>query len=277
LKIFRYFKSRLHLGLDISTTEIRLLALRRKKQHISVEKMAMIPLPSGAVVEGRIKQTEIVTAYLKTLLQKAGIRHKKVTIALPMQSIISKKIPLTEAPDLNHINDYFPGIDDVLAYDYIEIEKEMLLVAARQDEMMRYINLVENAGLKIDVVDGDIYALARAVHFALHEVQSFPVLLLELVGSQLILLSDNNILYQQAILGTTDQIGMQLKTVLKTYFSKKEPKKIYFVGDASNSAELIEYIHHELGRETQRVNLFNLPCNFLVSCGLALRGIHANY
>lgn len=293
MQVFHYFRPRLSLGLDICSTEIRLLALRRKKRHICVEKMAVMALPFGAVVEGKIQQADIVAACLKTIVQKADVHDAIVTIALPIQSVISKKITLDEAKTLSHIhhiNDYFPGVSDALAYDYIEIDKEMLLIAARYDELMLYVNMVESAGLRVSIVDVDLYALARAAHYALsHKVGSYPIFLLELnrLGSQLMLLSQNNILYQQAILGTMDQIGVQLKTALKVYFSNEKniaPKKVYLVGDMPNAAELVQYIYHELLMETEQINPFDsmsrhdsvndaIPSHFLVCCGLALRGI----
>lgn len=293
LSIFHYGKPNRSLGLDICSTEIRLLALRRKKQHIYIEKMAVTALPFGAVVDGKIQQTDIVTAYLKTMIQQAHVHTANVTIALPIQSVISKKITLTEAASINHsneINDYFPGVNDVLAYDCIEIDKEAWLIATRHDALMFYVNIIESAGVKVSIVDVDLYALARAAHFALsHKVRSYPIFLLELnhLGSQLILLSQNNILYQQTILGTIDQIGTQLKAVLKIYFSNEqmiEPKKVYFMGDMPDGSELVEYIYHELFMEVEWINPFDsmlrhhsinnaLPNNLLVCCGLALRGL----
>lgn len=293
MSIFHYGKPSCSLGLDICSTEIRLLALRRKKQHIYIEKMAVTALPFGAVVDGKIQQTEVVTAYLKTIIQQAHVHAANVTIALPIQSIISKKISLTEAASINHsnqINDYFPGVNDVLAYDYIEIDKETWLIATRHDALMLYVNIIESAGVKVSIVDVDLYALARAAHFALlYKVRSYPIFVLELnhLGSQLILLSQNNILYQQTIFGATDQIGAQLKAVLKIYFSNEqtiEPKKVYLMGGLPNSSELVEYIYRELFMEAEWINPFDsmirhhsinnaMPNNFLVCCGLALRGM----
>lgn len=278
MKVFRYIRSRRGLGLDICSTEIRLLALQRKKQQICIEKIDAMALPFGAVVEGKIQQAEVVTTHLKMIVQKAEVQHEKVAIALPIQSVISKKITLDE--NINHINDYFPGISDVLAYDYIKVDKEMLLIATRHDELMRYVSMVESAGLQVSIVDVDLYALARAAHFAISpKVRSYPIFLLELnyLGSQLMLLNQNDILYQQSIHGNWDQVGAQLKTVLKVYFSNEKylkPKKVYLVGDMLNVTELVEYIHDELFMETEWINLFDaMPNNFLVCCGLALRGV----
>lgn len=293
MSIFHYGKPSHGLGLDICSTEIRLLALRQKKQHIYIEKMAVLSLPFGAIVDGKIQQADIVITYLKKIIQKAHIHAANVTIAVPMQSVISKKISFAEAAAINHrdqINDYFPGVNDVLAYDYIEMDKEVWLIATRHDALMLYVNMIESAGVKVSIVDVDLYALARAAHFVLSQkVQSYPIFLLELnhLGSQFMLLSENNILYQQAIMGTTDQVGAQLKAVLKIYYDNEqtiEPRKIYFMGDMPNASELVEYIYHELSMEAEWINPFDsmirdpsinnaMPNNFLVCCGLALRGI----
>jgi Tfp pilus assembly PilM family ATPase len=257
--------------------------------------MAALSLPFGTIVDGKIQQTDIVIAYLKKIIQKAHIQAANVTIAVPMQSVISKKISRTEAAAINQsgqINDYFPGIHDVLAYDYIEIDKdkEVWLIATRHDALMLYLNMIESAGVKVSIVDVDLYALARAAHFALsHKARSYPIFLVELnpLGSQFILLSENNILYQQAMLGGTDQVGAELKAILKIYDSNEqtlESKKVYLLGDMSNASELVEYIYHELSMEAEWINPFDsmirdssihnaVPNNFLVCCGLALRGI----
>jgi Tfp pilus assembly PilM family ATPase len=289
LQVFKYVLSRPSLGLDVCDAEIRLLALRLRSRRVYVEKMNKIDLPFGAVIDGKVQQPEVVASHLKKVVQEAGMHGARTTIALPMQSVICKKIPLHESSLITSANEYFPGLTEVLAYDYIQIQQEILLIATRQDELMRYVAMVESAGLKVCIVDVDLYARTRAVHFALsHQICSYPIILLELMSSgvQIMLLNQHEIIYQQVIYGDLDQMTAQLQTVRNVYLlsEKTEPKKIYLVGDGSSVVELINYIRLILRIDIERIDPFalmsrkhgmpaSIPFCFLACCGLALRGM----
>jgi type IV pilus assembly protein PilM len=157
--VFLRSKSRALVGIDINAEEIRLLQLRNTRQSFEVEKYAVAPLPAGAVSQGKIRQMEMVQTALNKLVLETGTAKCPAAIALPVNMVITKRVPAPLADDITH---YFPGIQDTLCFDYVADEKELLLVASRSELLNQYKCLLEEAQLKLKIVDVDTFALTRA-------------------------------------------------------------------------------------------------------------------
>ena len=71
------------LGIDISSTSVKLLELSRSGNRYRVEAYAVEPLPANAVVEKNIAELEGVGQALSRLLLKAktGVRNVAVAVA----------------------------------------------------------------------------------------------------------------------------------------------------------------------------------------------------
>lgn len=227
--LFKYFLSGPRIGLDLYSNEIRLLQLRHKKDRWVIEKSAMIPLPYGAMIERKIQQPEVVMTHLQALVQETDTHGARVTIGLPIQSVISKKIPVSELGLLRHVNDYFPGMNEVLAYDYLKMDEDVLLIATRHDELMNYIRVIEGAGLKLSIVDVDVYALVRAAHFAIKSKKPiYPIFLLEChdTVTQFIIFDEKEIRYQKTMYGLQYEVMCQLKSFFSEYFSTEKKTSV---------------------------------------------------
>jgi Tfp pilus assembly PilM family ATPase len=67
----------------------------------------------------------------------------------------------------------FPSMTEALCIDFFEAPhkqagySDIFFVAVRQEYLWQYVNCVNAAGLKVKIVDIDIYALKRAVSFVL--------------------------------------------------------------------------------------------------------------
>jgi len=165
------------LGLDISSTAVKLLELSNAGGAHKVESYGVLALPEGAVVEGVVKQPEVVSDVIQRLVARCGTKTKNAAVAVSGSSVIIKRIQmpnhLTES-DLElrilldaeqHIT--FPieevALDfEILGPSQTEGQVDVQLVACRLDSVQMLKECIEGAGLTPQVVDVEVYALARA-------------------------------------------------------------------------------------------------------------------
>lgn len=164
------------LGLDIQANEVRLLQLQRSKKKQVIKQALALDLPKGAVIDGKIQEAETVSDRLQELVRSSKLQEFGVAIALPVDCVITKRISVIkglqeselEAEVISHLSHWFPGVTEGLCYDYVmldsndEMQSDVLLAATSFAHLSTHVTVVQNAGLKVQVVDVDRYALARA-------------------------------------------------------------------------------------------------------------------
>lgn len=167
------------LGLDIQAEEIRLLQLQGTLKKKRIKEAILLDLPSGAVTDGKIQEAETVGDCLRELVLKHKLETSKVAIALPEQGVVSQRIFVAkglneaelEAEMVSHLSHSIPGVTGGLCYDYMVVnssdsmQDEVLLVATSYANLNIPLSVVQKAGLKVQVVDVDHYALDRANQF----------------------------------------------------------------------------------------------------------------
>jgi type IV pilus assembly protein PilM len=82
------------VGVDISSTAVKLLQLGQSGGRYRVEHYAVEPLPPNAVVEKNIVEVEAVGEAIKRALQRSGSRTKFASAAVSGSAVITKVIPM---------------------------------------------------------------------------------------------------------------------------------------------------------------------------------------
>jgi type IV pilus assembly protein PilM len=167
------------LGLDIQAEEIRLLQLQGTLKKKRIKEAITLDLPPGAVIDGKIQEAEVVGDCLQELVQQHKLQAFKVAIALPEPCVVSLRIFVAkglseselETEIVSHLSHSIPSTAEGLCYDYVVVnssdamQDEMLLVATSYANLNIPLSVVQKAGLKVQVVDVDRYALDRANQF----------------------------------------------------------------------------------------------------------------
>jgi type IV pilus assembly protein PilM len=178
------------LGIDISSTSVKLLELSRSGNRYRVEAYAVEPLPANAVVEKNIAELEGVGQALSRLLLKAKTGVRNVAVAVAGSAVITKTIEMDAGLSDDEMENqlkleadqYIPypleevAIDfEVQGYSARNPERvEVLLAACRKENVEVREAALALAGLTARVVDVEAYALER----------SFGLLAAQLAGSQ---------------------------------------------------------------------------------------------
>ena len=82
------------VGLDISSTSVKLLELSKTGSSYKIEGIAVEPLPANSIVEKNIAEVEAVGETVKRALHKSKIKSKHCAIAVAGSSVITKKITM---------------------------------------------------------------------------------------------------------------------------------------------------------------------------------------
>ncbi|KAB7624486.1 pilus assembly protein PilM [Alkalilimnicola sp. S0819] len=166
------------LGIDISSTAVKLLELRRADARYRVECYAVEPLPPNAVVEKRIENPEAVSEALKAAVRRSQSKAKTAAVAVPASSAISKVITMPaslsedemEAQIELQADQYVPYPLEEVNLDFQMLgpvagnadEAEVLLVASRSENVESRVDVLQAAGLSAQVVDVESYAMENA-------------------------------------------------------------------------------------------------------------------
>ncbi|MDG6400437.1 pilus assembly protein PilM [Pseudomonas quasicaspiana] len=166
------------LGIDISSTSVKLLELSRSGTRYKVESYAVEPLPANAVIEKNIAELEGVGNALARVLAKARTSVKSVAVAVAGSAVITKTIEMDAGlsdDDMENqlkieADQYIPypleevAIDfEVQGYSVRNPERvEVLLAACRKENVEVREAALALAGLNARVVDVEAYALERA-------------------------------------------------------------------------------------------------------------------
>lgn len=166
------------LGLDISSSAVKLLELSRNNGAYQVESYAADALPPGSVVEKQIADPEQVGQAVARVLKMAGTRNRDAAIAVAGSSVITKIIQMPsslreeelEQQILYEADQHIPYPAEEVNLDFQIMGEsgrdsdmvDVLLAACRSDTIEMRVAALEIAGLKARVVDVEAYALENA-------------------------------------------------------------------------------------------------------------------
>lgn len=166
------------LGIDISSTSVKLLELSRSGSRYRVEAYAVEPLPANAVVEKNIAELEGVGQALQRVVAKAKAGCKSAVVAVSGSAVITKIIEMDAGLSDEELENqlkieadqYIPYPLEEVAIDF-EVQgpaprspgrAEVLLAACRKENVEIREAALALAGLTAKVVDVEAYALERS-------------------------------------------------------------------------------------------------------------------
>jgi len=166
------------LGIDISSSSVKLLELSKSGDKFRVEAYAVEPLPPNSVVEKNINDAELVGEVIKKVVAKSRTGVRMAAVAVAGSAVITKTIQmnagLSEQELENQISveadQYIPYPLDEVAIDFEVLGEsetsadqiDLLLAACRKENVELREDALEIGGLTTKVVDVEAYAIERA-------------------------------------------------------------------------------------------------------------------
>jgi type IV pilus assembly protein PilM len=166
------------IGLDISSTSVKLLELGQSGNRYRVESYAVVPLPQSAVEEKNIADVDAVGAAIKRAVSRAGTRTKNAAVAVAGSAVITKVITMPANLSDDELADqiqleadqYIPYPREEVNLDFEVIgpsEKQesmvdVLLAASRSENVDVRVAALELGGLNARIVDVEAFAMEAA-------------------------------------------------------------------------------------------------------------------
>ena len=165
------------LGLDISSTSVKLLELSKSGNDYRVESYGVEPLPENAVVEKNISDVDGVGEAIQRLIERSKTKVKFAAVAVAGSAVITKTIEmnaeLSEDEMENQLkveaDQYIPYPLEEVALDFEvqgpsprnEEQVEVLIAACRRENVEMREAALELGGLKAKVVDIEAHCMQR--------------------------------------------------------------------------------------------------------------------
>ncbi len=179
-------KYRQLLGLDITTSSIKLIELSMGGGQYRVESYAAEPTPPNAMNEKILVDAEAVGEAIRRAVKRSGAKSHEVAIAISGDAAITKVIQMPrglrdadlEAQVELQADQYIPFPMDEVSYDYEVLgvsdkdpeSVDVLLVASRTDNVDQRRAAVAAAGLSSRIVDVEAFALENACRLMTHQM-----------------------------------------------------------------------------------------------------------
>ena len=167
------------IGVDISSTAVKLLQLSRSGNRYRVEHYAVEPLPPNAVVEKNIVEVEAVGEAIRRAVNRSGTRARNAAAAVAGSAVITKIIPMPAELDENDLEaqvefeavNYIPyPIEEVnLDYEVLGMMPgnaemvQVLLAASRSENVELRESALELGGLAAKVMDVEAFAVENEI------------------------------------------------------------------------------------------------------------------
>jgi type IV pilus assembly protein PilM len=174
------------LGLDITPSSIKLIEITMAGGQYTVDAYSAEATPQNSMNEKAIVDADAVGEAIARAVRRSGVRTKDVAIAISGDAAITKVIQMPrslkesdlEAQVEMQADQYIPFPMDEVAYDFEVLgtsEKDaesidVLLVASRSENVDQRRAAAVAAGLNVQIVDVEAFALENACRLMTHQM-----------------------------------------------------------------------------------------------------------
>jgi len=164
------------VGLDIGNHTLKIVKLRHQKDGYFLEAVGIKDLPKGTIEGGEIKKRDALIDAITHLVNQCDPSIREIVFSMGGHGIISDKITFKIEDDDNaeelilwEASQRSPFDVDDITLDYKILrrfpgthETEVLLVAAKNQVMQSYLDLIYDAALVPVIVDVDAFAITNS-------------------------------------------------------------------------------------------------------------------
>ncbi len=166
------------IGLDIGSSMIKAVKISSRRKQYFLESYSVEPIEEGAIQSGEIKNPSVLAQAALRAVKRIDAHARDVVIALPNYSILSdvltmdlrpekemREAVMVEAQQVSPFDMNDVGLDyAVLSRDETARKMKVLMVVAKNDIVLSYIDFLIEAGLRASIVDVDVFALTNIFH-----------------------------------------------------------------------------------------------------------------
>jgi type IV pilus assembly protein PilM len=259
------------VGVDIGTTSIKVCQVKQGRKGLELQKFGFEQLGSQVVVDGQVMDANVVTELLQKIFKEKKIRQKDVAVSVSGQAAIIRKIsvPLMTDAELDEqiqweAEQHIPfDIKDVQVDHQVlkrnpdEGQMDVLLVAAKRDQIEDYAQLVRAAKLRPIVCDIDAFSVQNLFEATrgLDPAQTFAIVNVGATLSSLNVVSGGISSFSREIANGGNSVSEEIQRTLGVPYDQAEA---YKCGDGENGivpdqvVQIVEGSCDSIAAEIQR-------------------------
>ncbi len=164
------------IGLDIGSTLLKVVMMKSTAKGYELQKQGIRPLLPEAIVDGEIMDRDAVISTIRELFESLEIKQKNVNASISGRHVIVKRISMEKQKEAEareslkwEAEQHVPfDIDDVfldlqvLNDDIGDGQMDVLLVAAKKNNVLSLIDIIRDADLNPVIIDVDYLAIMNA-------------------------------------------------------------------------------------------------------------------
>ncbi|OQY29859.1 MAG: hypothetical protein B6244_02555 [Candidatus Cloacimonetes bacterium 4572_55] len=169
-------KQKTSIGLDIGSSLIKMVMMKRTSKGYEMIKQGIKSLLPEAIVDGEIMDRDLVIDTIRELFDELDVKGKNVNASISGRYVIVKRISMEkqkeeeareslkwEAEQHVHfdIDDVFLDLQ-ILNDDIGDGQMDVLLVAAKKNNVLNLIDIIRDADLNPEIIDVDYLAIMNA-------------------------------------------------------------------------------------------------------------------
>lgn len=170
------------IGLDIGSSGIKVCELAKSGSQYHMLGFGFAPMPEGTIIDDEVHKKDQLIMAINAALKQSETKSKNVCFGLGSQNTVVKKMQApfgTKQEIEDHINweseQFIPfghenAIISVHTLDTKNKEGvDVIMVAAKQEQVENYDNMLTSAGLKVKIIDLQIIALLNVFELSYKE------------------------------------------------------------------------------------------------------------
>src|SRR4028118_606655 len=182
-------KSQKGIGIELAPERINIAQLRKQGQGFKVTTLYSHEVPEGIFQGGQIADSPALAELIKVAIAESKLKVDRVATAVPMREAIIRIIPVPAELDDQELRDmvlnheaglYLPYPREEVDLDYQKLgffededgiqKVQVLLVATRKEVTDTYLDTFQQAGLQVDVLEINSFALIRTIREQLRQL-----------------------------------------------------------------------------------------------------------
>jgi type IV pilus assembly protein PilM len=260
------------VGVDIGTSAIKVVQLKENRKGVGLVRLGFSALPPQTIVDGHIMNSSNVVDALQKIFADNKIKQRDVALSISGQAVIIRKItvPMMTSAELDEqiqweAEQHIPfDIKDVHV-DYEVLRRrpdagqmDLLLVAAKRDEINDYANIARSARLRPIVVDIEAFTVQNVFEMnrGIPQDMTFAIINVGASLASINIISKGASAFTRDIANGGNYITEQIQRQLGVPFEQAEEYKIQsaagYPGIPPQIFGIIESVCDSIAGEIQR-------------------------
>lgn len=286
------------IGLDVSELSIKLVQLKKRGDKLAIQAIGRTSLPNGVLVDGKIKDKETLSRYLKKLISHPNygkVVGNEVVACLSETDTFLKMVEIDKnTPDQNEtikaeLAKHIPLPTEDIYYDYQAIRESnrsriLLLGASPRDIVDEYVNFFHDNKFSVVALETEPLSVCRALLPEEHakydgeNKNNYAIIDIGATSASMTVYAKNTILFAVSMPISGENLTTKIAEALDIEPSRAEKAKVIYSLQDGDEQPVIKKILSEMVSELvkksqETINFFHHhfstwgPIDKIILCG----------